>query len=97
MENTLLKSDDMESRARSVDDAVSVLGHRIRVEQSERRNGYSLQDRPSLCAHVNHSSKLLHMRLVVAHVKDIAAAHSAPAGSWLIPGIASTVSLSSRK
>lgn len=57
--------------------------------------GYDLQDQPSWCAQVKHSSRPLHIQLIVTHIRDKAAAPSAPDGSWLMPGIVSTVSLSS--
>lgn len=48
-----------------------------------------LHDHPSWCDQVSHSNKLLQVQLTEAHISDMAAAPSDPAGSWLMPGIAS--------
>lgn len=50
----------------------------------------SLHDQPSSCDQASHSNKLLHIQLQVTHIKEMAAANSDPAGSWLMPGISKT-------
>lgn len=50
----------------------------------------NLHDQPSSCDQASHSSKLLPTQLQVTHTKEMAAANSEPAGSWLMPGISKT-------
>lgn len=63
--------------------------HIAAVRNRNDRTWAVLQDHPSWCDQVSHSSKLLQIQLTDAHINETAAAPSDPAGSWLMPGIAS--------
>ena len=62
--------------------------------QEPERKRAVLHDHPSWCDHVSHSNKLLQIQLTEAHISDMAAAPSDPAGSWLMLGIASESAVS---
>lgn len=93
MEKVVLEIDDTASSERSRKQVCLNIRCHAREEYRKRKQKRTaLQDHPSWCDHVSHSSKLLHIQLVDAHISDTAAAPSDPAGSWLMPGIASAVS-----
>lgn len=89
----MLDIDDTASSERSGSrGSLSVRYHARGGHHEQKRKRDVLQDHPSWCDHVSHSSKLLQIQLADAHMSEMAAAPSDPAGSWLMPGIASAVS-----
>lgn len=86
----MLDIDDTASSERSGGQgSLSIRCHARGGRQGRKQKRDVLQDHPSWCDHVSHSSKLLQIQLVDAHMSEMAAAPSDPAGSWLMPGIAS--------